>query len=352
MARRPKLPELPHVKYVRSKGKVYAYFNTGTKNLKGKAIYSRLPHPSDVGFYDSYSAMKAARTKRAAVSYLVSDLIRDFDDFTEQRTDIKKNTKDLYRHSNKLVLKTLGNFPIDKVETSDVIWMMDNAIDGGGSKRNFLTMVRALYRWARLNKKTVIDPAKDIKSPKVGEHQPWPEPILQAGLVAKDARTRLSINLLYYTGQRIGDVLKMRWDDIQDGAIYVLQEKTDKEVWPPIHSELAKVLEATPRTGETILASPAGKPWGDDAVRGDIKDFTTAAGKHCIPHGLRKNAVNTLLEAGCTIAEVASITGQSFAVVERYARKINNRKMGRSAMSKMEDKGGTGKPDAKPEKES
>jgi integrase len=352
MARQPKYPKLDHVKYVRAKGNLYAYFNTGTLSLKGKAIYVRLPHPSDVGFYDSYAAMKAARTKRAAVSYLVSDLLRDFDAFTENRTDIKKGTKDLSRHSSKLVLATLGEYPVDKVEPSDVRWMMDNAITGSGSKRHFLAMVRAIYKWGRIEKKTLIDPSKDIKSPKGGEHEPWSDPILKAGLAASDTRTRLSINLLYYTGQRIGDVLKMRWDDIQDGAIYVLQEKTGKEVWPPIHSDLAKVLAETPRTGATILASPAGNPWGDDAIRNDIKTFTTAAGQHCIPHGLRKNAVNSLLEASCTIAEVASITGQSFTIVERYARKVNTRKMGKSAMSKMEDKGGTGKPDAKPEKES
>ena len=55
-----------------------------------------------------------------------------------------------------------------------------------------------------------------------------------------------------------------------------------------------------------------------------------------VPHGLRKNAVNALLEAGCTIAEVSAITGQTHQVVEHYAAQVNRRKLGKSAIVKFE----------------
>ncbi len=79
MPRPPKYPKLLHVKYVHSKGNVYAYFNTGKTKANGNAIYVRLPHPSTTGFFDSYAAMKGARTKREAVGYLVIDLVRDYE---------------------------------------------------------------------------------------------------------------------------------------------------------------------------------------------------------------------------------------------------------------------------------
>lgn len=72
-----KLPSLEHVKYVRSKGKVYAYFNTGRKK-DGKPIYARLPSPASVGFYDSYAAMVGARSKRQAISYTIANLADDY----------------------------------------------------------------------------------------------------------------------------------------------------------------------------------------------------------------------------------------------------------------------------------
>jgi len=57
-----------------------------------------------------------------------------------------------------------------------------------------------------------------------------------------------------------------------------------------------------------------------------------------VPHGLRKNAVNALLLAGCTIAEVGSITGQSMQVIEHYAARVNNRKLGEAAILKMDSR--------------
>lgn len=50
----------------------------------------------------------------------------------------------------------------------------------------------------------------------------------------------------------------------------------------------------------------------------------------------RKNAVIALLEAGCTIAEVAAITGQTHHVVEHYAAQVNRRRLGKSAILKFE----------------
>ncbi len=54
-------------------------------------------------------------------------------------------------------------------------------------------------------------------------------------------------------------------------------------------------------------------------------------------HGLRKSAVATLLEAGCTTAEVQAITGQSMQMVEHYAKQVNQKKLAASAILKWEN---------------
>ena len=58
--------------------------------------------------------------------------------------------------------------------------------------------------------------------------------------------------------------------------------------------------------------------------------------RHLVFHGLRKSAVVFLLEAGCTDAEVAAITGQSRDMVEHYAREVNQRRLAASAVLKWE----------------
>lgn len=342
-----KLPKLDHVKYVRSKGKVYAYFNTGKTSQKGTTIYVRLPHPSEVGFYDSYAAMKGARTKRQEVGYLVSDLVRDYEISMDKRADLAAGTKALYRMANRRVVELLGDYPVNDVQPSDLRFMLENRMSGAGAHNTFLAVFRNLYIWGRRNDKTTLDPAKDFRPLKMGEHDPWPEPILYAGLKADDDQLRLVINLLYYTGQRIGDVLKMRWTDILEGEIHVIQQKTGKEVNPPLHRDLAAVLARTPKRGFTIIATEQGMPVKMAFIRDRIKAFTKSYGKECVPHGLRKNAVIALLEAGCTVAEVSAITGQTYQIVERYASKVNNRRLGQAAILKLENASGTGKPDGK-----
>jgi hypothetical protein len=58
--------------------------------------------------------------------------------------------------------------------------------------------------------------------------------------------------------------------------------------------------------------------------------------KGLVFHELRKSAVVSLLEAGCTDAEVAAITGQSRDMVEYYAREVNQRRLAASAVLKWE----------------
>ena len=53
-------------------------------------------------------------------------------------------------------------------------------------------------------------------------------------------------------------------------------------------------------------------------------------------HGLRKSPVVFLLEAGCTDAEVAAVTGQSRQMVEHYSRQVNQRKLAARAILKWE----------------
>lgn len=54
-------------------------------------------------------------------------------------------------------------------------------------------------------------------------------------------------------------------------------------------------------------------------------------------HGLRKSAVVMLLEAGCTEAEVAAITGQSLVMVAHYAKQVNQGRLAAAAILKWQN---------------
>lgn len=336
-----KLPKLPHVKYVRSKGKVYAYFNTGRKK-GGQPVYARLPDPGSVGFFDSYSSFMGGRTKQAKVEWTVADLVEEYEASSDYAKKAK-GTRNLYSMTGKRIVEALGEFPVNDLTRADVRTVLDTMQDRPGAHNVFVAVLGILYTWARDRDKTILRPTEGIKQLRVKAHEPWPDDVLHAGLEAKHDRTRLAVNLLYYTGQRIGDVVRIRWSDIKGGVLHLTQQKRGKFVEVRIHEALAEELAHTPKAGITILTNHQGAPISSEIVRRELQAFTAAMGHQTVPHGLRKNAVNALLEAGCTVAEVGAITGQSHRIVEYYARRVNTRKLASAAILKLENKGGIGK---------
>jgi integrase len=341
-----KFPRLDHVKYVRSKGKVYAYFDTGEKK-GGKPIRAPLPPPSDPSFFDVYAKMKAARSKRAKTEYTIANLARDYEKSREYAARAA-NTRNVYSKTLIRVVDLLGEATVNELSRGDIQLVLDKEEMGPGAHNMFVAVIGVLYKWARGREKTTNEPTKGIVLIKGAEHEPWPEHILDAALVTDDDRIRLATSLLYFTGQRIGDVLKMRWSDVRDGVVHVVQQKTGKELWIPLLAELAAELAKTPKRGMTIMADEKGRPFRIDRIRKALQAFTADMGQKTVPHGLRKNAVIALLEAGCSVAEVASITGQSYKIVEHYAKRINQRRMAKAAIIKLENKRGTGKRNGKP----
>jgi integrase len=166
-------------------------------------------------------------------------------------------------------------------------------------------------------------------------HEPWPEWLLEQALA--DEQVRLPVALLYYTAQRIGDVCRMRWSDIRDGAIAVTQQKTGKSLAIPFHAELAKLLSSAPKEGLTIL-SANGRKRSEKALRDKLQAWAAERGQKIVPHGLRKNAVIALLGCGCSVAETAAISGQTLQMVEHYAKNRDQAKLAGAAVLRWEGK--------------
>lgn len=334
MVRKP--PKLEHVRWPRSKGKTYPYFNTGQKKPNGKPILVPLPQWGSVGFFDSYNALKSGRTKRLTTEYTVASLARDYlasTAFTSRRP----NTQKAYRQHLDNILDAFAKVPVNSLEPSHVNKEFQHKEYGWGMHNGFLAVLGAMYTWGRKNTKTTGEPTKDVERRTGNEWEPWPEHVLEAALASDDDAVRFPVHLFYFTGQRIGDVCAMRWNDIRDGVMTIVQEKTRKEVDIPIHSELRAELDRMGKRGITILTAAKGGPMNPRDLRITLKAFVAKHGApSVVPHGLRKNAVNALIEAGCTVAEVAAITGQSFAIVEKYARRMNRKKLGKAAMLKFE----------------
>lgn len=175
------------------------------------------------------------------------------------------------------------------------------------------------------------NPAKgvpELKTQKT-EREPWPRELLDAyrATCLLGTRERLVMELCVGTGQRIGDVLEMRWSDIQDGAFVVQQNKTNKTLWVPILPELQAALDQASRHSVFILTNERGtNRWSYRGASQAVRKVREQVGALDYDiHSWRYNAACELLEAGCEDDLIAAVTGQSPAMVLHYTKKVRQK---------------------------
>jgi integrase len=332
-----------HVKRTKAKGRLYLYFRTGRLDQRGREILAPLPSPRDPGFGASYASFLAARTRRdgaqAAAQELTVTALCQLYERSDHFRRLSMGTQRLYGISLRHLRAMLPTAPAGLLERKDIVRLIDARADQPGAANSLLRAIAAMFKWARERGHLENDPCRDIAELPIGEHEPWPQHILHAALAAEDDRVRLGAHLLFYTAQRIGDVVRMRWTDIfTDDAgvrrIRVIQQKTRRQLLIRLHDALAAELERHPRSLGYILQGQGARSLAPVTLRDSLQAFAARLGAKVVPHGLRKNAVNALLEAGCSVAETAAISGQTMAMVEHYAKARGQQRLGDSAVLK------------------
>jgi integrase len=166
--------------------------------------------------------------------------------------------------------------------------------------------------------------------------QPWPADMVAAYRAAADGRSLLIFELCLGTGQRIGDVLRMRWDQIEDGGIHVRQGKTRKPLWIPLTARLSGLLADTPRVGLTIITGPHGRPLSYRQASHAVMQVRKAIGAEAFDlHGLRHTAAHELAALGCSDELIQAVTGHtSRAMVAHYAGAARQKSRAKEAQGK------------------
>lgn len=330
---------LPHIKRVRTKGKDYFFFNTGQKRANGATIYATMPAPTDPKFPGRYAAMCAGRTKRANIAgQLTVPQMADQFRKSPQFKDLALASRKAYDLTLDRLTSLLPTAPASGVESKDIRKLMNDLHETPGAANMLMRVTGALYLWGRRAGLVSNEPCRDVAPFGLREHEAWPEEILQAGLKAKDPKARLAIHMLYYTAQRIGDVSRARWSDLRDGVWTLTQGKTKKPMLITLHADLRAELARHSPQGPFLFVGHKGAPAKTETIRAWIEK---AVGDSVVPHGLRKNAVVALLEAGCSVAETAAVSGQSLRIVEFYAKARNQRMLGGAAILQWEKRSGT-----------
>jgi integrase len=176
---------------------------------------------------------------------------------------------------------------------------------------------------------------------RVGEWLPWPDEALEQFWQRAPRELVVASFVGVFTGLRGQDQIRLRWPDYDGTTLVVTPSKTKDSTRVrlvlPVHPVLKGLLDALPRTAETILTGPSGKPWVESTFHSAVSAEIRAAGlSGLVWHGLRKTAAGRLAEAGCSDAEIQAITGHSTSkMVEKYRRGAFQKRLAEEAIRKL-----------------
>ena len=333
------MTKLRYLRRKRAKGREYYYFDPG-KGDDGQRILTPLPHIKDPRFGDCYARAQGERTrlKNKKGALTLDGLIRSYEKSPEFKALAESSQLSYARYlqvANKLIRTRTGeSVPVKLIERGDIIKVREALSDTTGAANQTMRALGALYKWAVDAEKVEKNPAQKVKRFASKPHKEWPEELLEEALA--DPQVGMPVALFFFTGQRINEVVKMGPHHLKDGYMDVYAQKTKQWLRVAILPELNDMLAKHQFGDLTILTNANGRPWTTGGLRRKLQEWAAARGHKVVPHGLRKNAVNALFEAGCTAAEVSGITDQSIAMLEHYAKGRNKLRLGQAAVVKLE----------------
>lgn len=239
-------------------------------------------------------------------------------------------------------LQRLGEFaagleqPVHRLDRHDLERFVDHLMSEGLSPRSVarsVAAVRGFFRFAVLAQHLGTNPADDLHAPRA-----WPslpkflgvdevERLIQQPDVTtpRGLRDRALIEVLYATGLRVSELIRLRASDLNLEAGYISTiGKGNKERIVPIGDQAAQWLLKYIQEGRPALAGTRSSPWlFVNAKRGGsltrvgfwkiLKGYGRKAGlsRMLSPHVLRHSFATHLLEHGADLRSIQMMLGHA-----------------------------------------
>jgi site-specific recombinase XerD len=252
------------------------------------------------------------------------------------------HTQHVYRLVIERLLRdeNIGHRLVHQMTRKHVVQMIGKRAATPGAANDVLKKLKILMHFAVDNGWRRDDPTVRVKSFAEGEFHTWTDKEIAAfeKRWPVGSRARTAFALLVYTGQRLSDVARMAWTDVEANAIRVVQGKTKAKLLIPLHPELCRVLAEWRKTHVALLTTNFGKPFSSKGFGNWMADRIDDAGldERCVTHGLRKAAARRLAEAGCSANEIAAITGHmTLKEVGRYTKAAEQRTLATAAIERL-----------------
>jgi integrase len=236
----------------------------------------------------------------------------------------------------------LGHLSVEAWTRRDILTLRDAIAmsRGNGAATGFVRAASALFTWAVDREWIEHTPVTRIKTLEGGHLRAWTREEADTAEASLPAHLARVVVLARYTGQRRGDLCTMGWSAYDGSTIRLVQQKTGAPLVLPVHPALKAHLDTWPHVATTILTAARGRPWKPQDLSHAMPPALVRIGLsgNLNVHGLRKLAAAELADAGCSIHEIAAITGhQSLSMVQLYTRTADQERLASAAIIRLSE---------------
>ena len=328
------------MKLASGKTAVYYYHRASGKRLVGA--------PGSSAFVASLA--DAEKSLLTRTSGTLAGLIRDFEQTAKWRK-LAPSTQAEYRRVFKFWDGQFGKVPLAALAAKSfrkrvLSWHDEFSKDKPREADNRVTVLARVLSWAAKDSDLDANVLDGFERAYTSDRSDkiWLPEHVDAFMAAADSDMQLAMALALHTGQRQADIRKMAWSQYDGTVIRLRQGKTGREVSVPCTAALKSSLDAAPKRGTLILLTKTDRAF-QKRYFAECWDRVAAEAAKAQPgiadlhfHDIRGTTVTMLFEAGCTVAEVASITGHTLRraqeILDRYLARTS--RMATNAIAKFE----------------
>lgn len=232
---------------------------------------------------------------------------------------LSEKSKAGYTHCADKIVEYLGDVDLKSIKRSDLIRFMNENSGKPAFANLAIRVASVLFSYAVDLDEMPFNPALRVKKFKGGSHKKWTAAEVASVISLNDRKVSCAVALAWYTGQRESDILAMRWDDLKDGYISMVQEKTKLEMKIKAHPDLVAYLQTVRgvEPGDYYMVSGQ-RPMKPSAFRMRLKRKLSEMSIDKVFHGIRKGVASSLAENGRSLNEIAAIMGHKSIRMAAY----------------------------------
>jgi hypothetical protein len=134
-------------------------------------------------------------------------------------SSLKPSTKREWTRHRKRIVAAWGDLEVKGIEPRHVLTLRDQFSATPATANNLLRCLGSMLGWSVPRGYRLDNPCREVKQLPAGEgYAPWPWEVIETAENTLRPDLWRTVALALYTGQRLSDVLAMRWSAINAGA--------------------------------------------------------------------------------------------------------------------------------------